>query len=58
MIIKSFSITYITTPVTIAMGRGITEPDEKDEETICSRTTQARQNPKVIGESNNHYTLD
>lgn len=42
MLIKSFSIIYITIPVTIAMGRGITEPDEKDEETICSRTTQAR----------------
>jgi hypothetical protein len=39
------------------MGGGITEPDEKDEETICSRTTQARQNPEVTGESDITYIL-
>ena len=40
----------ITTFVAIAMDRSITEPDEEDEETVCSRTTQARQEPKGTGE--------
>lgn len=50
MVIKSLSIIYIDISVVIAMGGGIAEPNEKDEETICSRTAQARQNPKVTGE--------
>ena len=39
LINTSFSIVYIATSVAIAMGGGITEPDEKDEEAICGRTT-------------------
>lgn len=36
------------------MGGGIPEPDEKDEEAICSRTTKTRQEPEVTGESSIH----
>ena len=36
MLIKSHSIVYIPISVAIAMDGGITEPNEKDEEALCS----------------------